>query len=228
MALQKIIVAVVCLVSINTFAQGPTAAEIKAKRIKSITTITTYEDTATHPDKAIVYYDASGYDTARYQNDIRKAYKKILYNRKGMPSLITEYTANGDEYEKTTYTYKPDGSYTTKNISSDYNFITTGEYDKKGNLISLTLPDGSVKKHTYNNKGRLTKAWTIPKNGGVTMVSTYTYNTKGQLIAQKTTGDFPSTSQYIYSSEGLLVRSSGTYVMGGIQEKIQSTITYGY
>ena len=207
----------------NLVAQMPTAAEIKKMKIKKIST-TTRENGENAATTTIIYYDAIGNDTARYTDGKRISYKIIKYDTKQRPETITSFSPEGKETEKTIFTYKPDGSYTSLNTDARFGMKNNYQYDKNGKLLQLTIPEGSVLKYVYNSKGLLTKLYSIPKGNGVKFTTTYTYNEKNKLIVSKSTGGNPVNNKYEYDSTGLLKKSESI----SAEYSITSTYEYGY
>ena len=121
-----------------------------------------------------------------------------------MLKSITAFSNKGEQTDKTILTYKPDGSFVAVNTDAQFGLKNTDVFDKKGSRLSHTVPDGSVHKYVYDAKGRLTKIFSIPRNGGVKFTRSYTYNTTGKVTAVKNTGDFAYSSTYEYDAKGLL------------------------
>jgi YD repeat-containing protein len=73
---------------------------------------------------------------------------------------------------------------------SEYTFkIDSCEYDEKGNLISMTYPNGDVYKYEYDEKGNK-----ISETSPLGNVSKYEYDEKGNKISMT----FPSGDVYKY------------------------------
>lgn len=227
--LHKILVATVLFFTYqNLQSQPPTAAELKLKKIKKVTISTRYQEAET-TSTAIIFYDENGNDTARYDGASRTYYKKIQYNRQLKPFIITVCSNAGDTTDIITNTYKPDGSYTSTSTDKQYGFITASQYDKKGNLMQVLIPDGSIKKYNYNAKGELIKAFTIPKNGGVKLITIYSSNSNGKIATAKTSGDYKNSWKYTYGANNLLGLAIYTAWLSGEETETSiDTYVYGY
>jgi len=175
----------------------------------------------------IYFYNEKGNDTAVYYAGQLHEAKKYEYDNKNRITKITGYNTEG-ESETTTYTYKPDGSFSTINIDKQFGLAYKETYDKTGKLLKMVIPDGSIHTYTYNSKGQLIKVHATPKNDGVKKTTIYTYNAKGQLAFEKTTGDYPADVKYIYDSKGLLVKSINIFSINGEKESITSLYTYEF
>ncbi len=200
-------------------AQQPTAEEIKNLKIKKISLA---EQQGFADSKTELYFDANGNDTAGYAFGIKSYSKTIEYDEKQRINAIKVFSAEGEETESTVYTYNPDGSFTTLNKDKKYGLVNKGEYNKKGQIVSHTVPDGSIKHYEYNANDQLIKLYSEPKNDGIKFTNTYTYNKAGKLISQEDTGDFPATSTYVYDDKGLLTKAIIT--TGNVTEGVVSTI----
>ena len=163
-------------------AQQPTASEIKKLKIKKISSSEQGSNSKTE-----LYYDANGNDTVQYAYGIKSYYKTIEYDAKQRINSIKQFSAEGEETESTVYTYNPDGSFTTLNKDKKYGLVNKEEYNKKGQIVSHTVPDGSIRHYEYNTKDQLIKLYSLPKNDGVKFTNTYTYNKAGKLISQENT-----------------------------------------
>ena len=108
-----------------------------------------------------------------------------------------------------TFTYDPNGNRTQDGAGS-YTYVPSSNrlatlrgasvsYDAAGNLTA----DGTGRTFTYNNAGRLSQ---VSLNG--TLLSTYTYNYKGERTRKVTTAAAPqgiSTTVYHYDENGHLI-----------------------
>ena len=72
-----------------------------------------------------------------------------------------------------------DGNGNPTQITDQLNQITTMEYDKNGNVIVTTTPDGKQMKQSYNCNNQVV---TVTDKMGYT--TTYEYDVKGQLTKQ--------------------------------------------
>jgi YD repeat-containing protein len=206
--LRSILLFSIIVFSCNAYAQEPTTAQVKAKKIKS--KIVTYVSES--PTTMIYNYDANGYDTAVYYNTERTDRKVITYNAKGKPTLINDYDKNDNLKEVTTYTYKADGSSSAANKDTQFGLVTHYKYDKDANLTELTTPDGVVRKYSYNAKGGLTMVKCISNDPSESYTTTYTYNAKGQMTGSATkSGDNSSGKNYYeFGSNGLISKVKST------------------
>ncbi|MES2430493.1 MAG: hypothetical protein V4556_06110 [Bacteroidota bacterium] len=202
--LKKFLITLISfIISINVFAQRPIPAEIKTKKIKKI--ITTHQEQGSEiSTKSETYYDAQGNDTAEYSGGLRTWYYVIEYNKNVKPTKITEYNADGTQKGITIYSYKPDGSYTSTFTDEQFGMKDVDLYNKDGQILQSTIPDGTVIKYVYNSKKLLIKKFSIPKNGGVKFTEQFTYDAKNKMTSKKREGDYPGTEKYEYDSKGLL------------------------
>jgi YD repeat-containing protein len=198
-------------------AQQPTANEIRKLKIKKISWA---EEGGS--SKTEIYYDANGNDTAQYAYGIKSYYKTIEYDAKQCINSIKQFSAEGEETENTIYTYKPDGSFTTVNKDKKYGLVNKETYNKKGQIVSHTVPDGSIRHYEYNTKEQLVKLYSEPKNDGVKFTNTYTYNKAGKLVSQQNTGEYPATYKYEYDNKGLLKKL--TVKTGNEEEGVVKTV----
>lgn len=209
------------------FAQFPSAPEIKKIKLKSIVISTESTDPGA-TKLSEIFYDANGNDTARYNDGVMASAKTIEYNQKQQPVKITHYDASHMLTGTTEYKYKADNSFTTVYTDKTYGMKDVGVYDRLGKLVSFTIPDGSVKKYSYNTKGQLIKAYSIPRNEGVKMNTVYTYNAAGKLISSKSTGDYPGSDTYEYDKNGLLKKSVSIYFIAGEKQTDKDSYQFKY
>ena len=200
-------------------AQLPTADEIKNLKIKKISWA---EQPSGDNSRTESYYDANGNDTAQYAYGRKSYYKTIEYDSKQRISSVKQFSAEGEETENTIYTYKPDGSFITINKDKKYGLVNKEEYNKKGQKVSHTVPDGSIRLYEYNTKDQLVKLYSEPKNGGIKFTNTYNYNKAGKLVSQENTGEYPATYKYVYDDKGLLKKAIIT--TGNVAEGVVSTV----
>jgi len=208
-------------------AQAPEAAEIKNNKVKKITSHYKGQDGA-ETFVATYYYNENGDDTAYYEGDARKYYKTVGYNRKLQPLTIEKFFPSGTAMDKTTFTYKPDGSAISVNTDTQFGMKVTETYDKKGHRLSLSIPDGTVIKYVYNAKGQLTSSYSIPIKGEKKSTTTYTYDGKGKMVNSVNTPGNAKTS-YQYDKNGLLKKRIVTSTdESGEKKTTMVEYEYGY
>ena len=226
MLTRCIILVFFAAISGEGIAQAPNAAEIKNNKIKKITSRHKVKG-ETDAFVASHFYNENGDDTAYYENDIRKYYLVVGYNRKLQPLTIAKFFPDGTAMDKTVFTYKPDGSSVSVNTDAQFGLKVTDTYDKKGHLMSETIPDGTVFKYVYNAKGQLTSTYSIPAQGDKKFTVSYSYNSKGKLIASTKKRDYSLKTVYEYDPKGLLKKQTLTST-GESGEKNMSTVEYEY
>lgn len=220
-----ILVATILLVN-SAIAQQPGAVQIKAKKIKKIT-VTYSGDSEITPVVYIYYYDQNGNDTSLYTSGTKYSYKTITYDNNGRKLTEEKFFASGAKMEKTIFTYKPDGSFTAVNSDAQFGMKVNEAYDKRGNLLSHTIPDGTIIKYTYNAKGQKTSMYSIPIKGEKKFTVTYSYGPDGRMISSSRKGDPNSKTVYEYDKNGLLKKETTTTETGK-SEKHKSYIEYSY
>lgn len=209
--------------ALTSLAQLPQTAEIKKLKIKKITRQEQANSSAA--GSTVWFYNANGDDTAYYDYGSRAYYQTFEYDAKQRVKSIDRYSNEGKHTEKTIFDYKIDGSFASKNTDTQYRMIYTSEFDKNGNLLKKTIPDGSVHLYEYNSKGLLVKVYSVPKRGSLEFTHIYTYNAIGKPIKIVKTGDYPSTSTYEYDTKGLLKKE---IVMDEDDNKIVHLYSFGY
>jgi len=226
MIIRYITLVLFLCISIDGFAQLPDAAGIKNKRIKKITSRhMSYGET----DPIVVkkYFDENGNDTAYYENDVRKYYNVIVYDRMLRPLTISRFFPDGSPMDKTVFTYKADGSFSSVNTDVQFGMKMTDIYDKKGKQLSHSIPDGTIIKYQYNAKGQLISDYTIPAKGEKKVTTTYTYNAKGKITGELYKGEGSSKAIYEYDTNGMLKKETRTST-SDTGEKHVSTVEYEY
>jgi YD repeat-containing protein len=214
------------LVTGGALAQQPSAAQIKAKKIKKITVLYS-GDSGSIPETYVYYYDQFGNDTSLYMNGNRYSYKIISYDKNGRRVTEERFFASGDKMDKTDFTYKSDGSFTSINTDSQFGMKVTELYDKKGNQLSHTIPDGTVIKYTYNGKGQKASMYSIPIKGEKKFVVAYSYGSNGRMNSSTRSGDSISKSTYVYDNNGFLKKET-ILTQTESAEKHQSFVEYSY
>ncbi len=224
MSMHYIVVMVLLSIAGNGLAQVPGRSEIKNNKIKKIT-VRSVEQGEDHPLITTWFYNENGDDTAYSENGDRRSYKVIGYNRKLQPLTVSRFFPDGKEMDKTVFTYKSDGSSTSVNTDAEFGMKVTDSYDKKGNQLSHTIPDGTVTRYIYNAKGQLTSSYSIPVQGEKKSTSQYTYNAKGKLIASVNKGEYASSIVYQYDAKGLLKKE----IISSLSPSGEKTVnTYEY
>jgi YD repeat-containing protein len=199
-----------------------TAAEIKKWKISKMKVTTASGESTTITER---YFDKQGSDTAVYINGNINTTVKFEYNQDGKVSkAITN--KDGQETESSVYNYQPDGSYKISNTDKAFGLTRYEWYDKKGRLIKSQSPDGNTTTYTYNSKGNLVSMQSDGKNSGVKINITVSYNSKGQRSSEVSAGEYKWTREHYYDAKGLLVKTVSTSQFDG--EKSTSTSTYSY
>lgn len=209
------------LFSVPSFAQ-PSKEDIIKFKIKRIVV-----NTQGSEEKTEYGYDSKGNDTAFYTYGALSWTMKYEKDSKGRIIKSKKYGPDGSEYEVTVYKYNPDGSFSTENKDNQYGLIFRQYFNKNGKPTKEIIPDGSERIYTYDAKGKLIKFHSIPKNEGVKFTKTFTYNTKGQLIATKNEGDYAWTQKLFYDAKGLLIKTETTSMMDEGTKQV-SVNTYSY
>lgn len=143
-------------------------------------------------------YDASGRRT-HVQNALGQVTTLSNFDSYGRPQTITD--SNG---VSTTLAYTPQGwleSATTSSSNSSY------EYDAAGQLIAVTLGDGSWIEYTWDNARRLAA---IKNNLGERIE--YTLDSQGNRTSEKVhdaSGILRHQQQFVYDELGRLLRHIG-------------------
>jgi YD repeat-containing protein len=201
MVMKKLVLCLSVFSILQAVAQPQQADIIKFKIAKAILT---YDDNTYE-----YFYDERGNDTALYKNgELSYSLKHELDNKGRI--LKTIKTSPYGETETTVYTYSADGSFTAENRVKEFGMVVKETYDKKGRIIKKMIPDGSQYLYTYNVKGNLIKVVSVPSKDGIKFTTAYAYNTKGQLIAVKNSGEYAWTEKYNYDAKGLLTSSELT------------------
>jgi hypothetical protein len=229
--MQKIFILVTGLIFLSNalIAQELTAAEIKKLKIKKITVETIEKDEhESKRSKTEYFYDTNGNDTAFYFEGTRNWSKLIEYDGKQRPATITRFSNDGTQTNKTVFTYNPDGSFIAVDNDTQYGFSTTDAFDKKGSQLTHSIPDGSMHKYMYNNKGQLTKIYAVAKKDAVQFSREYRYNSAGKLISTKNKGDYVFSTTYEYDQKGLLKKTTTRYADDPKGEIIIKNYEYGY
>ena len=130
--------------------------------------------------------------------------------------------------DKTIFTYKSDGSFTTVNTDVQFSLKVTGTYDKKGHQLTYSIPDGTVFKYTYNAKGQMISYYTIPVQGEKRITATFTYNAKGKMTASEKKEGYSSKTVNAYDTNGLLKKEIATWIVSGERSISTKEYEYGY
>ena len=192
--------------SIATTAQLPTASEIAQQKIKKITRI--YQENT----KASItwQYNNNGHETSMYAYGKRINYKQITYSDNNRIITLKQFLDNCTESNNSVYQYNEDGSYRIDDTGKQYGTKSNSSFNKKGQPVSSTVPDGSIYHYLYNEKGLLIKMFSEPKNGAIVFTNEYVYDTNGKLVTQTNTGQYTATIAYEYGSNGLLTKETIT------------------
>lgn len=137
--------------------------------------------------------------------------------------------------EKVTYTYNGDGLVTKQSIqrftlpgSSNSNTITYQySYDKKGNLLTETSPNGQKVTYTYDPTYSIPLTKTYKQDASTTIVETNTLTTDKKSVATTTltsNGTLAAKSEYTYDSKG---RASGNKIYADATHYTQQEFSYG-
>lgn len=208
-------------------AQKPTPSDIIKWKIKKMIV-------RGNSDTTVFVYDSNGRDTAEWENGkllIRKeiTYKNITVGKtisKVMPILIKTFSSNGQLQLTKIFSYKSDGSYSTKETDAHFGMTNTGKYDKEDKILQYVIPDGSVYKYQYDTKGRLTKMYSVPAKGGIKFNAAYRYNSKDQMIEIKGFEEYQGhITQYEYDTNGLLQKEK---IMDENGQEVLSEYHYSY
>ena len=84
-------------------------------------------------------------------------------------------------------------------------------YDSRGNVLTITAPDGTVTTNSYVAGKNWLSGSTVSKNGTVLNRAAYTYDENGNLLTEKTAVSNPAaftdtkTTAYTYNAQGLRV-----------------------
>jgi RHS repeat-associated protein len=137
---------------------------------------------------------------------------------------LTSVIASG---ANTTYTYNPLGllKQETKTISG-VGYPTSYLYDRMGNQINITNPDGSQVKHIYNSAGLLeqTQRKETTDAAFINVVSNYNYGPHGKITSQDHQNGTTTTNTYDAAKLYRLANKTTT-LSGG--SKVQD-LTYTY
>jgi antitoxin component YwqK of YwqJK toxin-antitoxin module len=195
--------------SITVLAQEVTAAEIKTRKIKKKTTVTTATDPNYNPT-VVYYYDAEGNDTAVYVNGGLMRTKVIKYNTDGKLVSITAYGFDKKPKELTSYSYKPDGGFTEIIKTSGSKRIVTSIYDRNSRMLRSRISGESRISCRYDKNGHLIKQLAFSTSGALLSTTVYRYDTTGKLTGTATTGERANTDVYEYD-DGLLKKVTMTF-----------------
>ncbi|MBK7884525.1 MAG: hypothetical protein IPJ81_12625 [Chitinophagaceae bacterium] len=195
----------------NIFAQFPTAAEIKNKKIKKVTI---YHEGKTPSENSYraLYFDENGNDTAFYNKGERWQYKVIQYDEQQRPLKIEEVFIHdeGRPNEITTFVYNPDGSYVSEMIDSESGAKDINEYDKDGKQLKSNFY-GRLIDFLYNEKGQLIKQVGKAKDDLRGYMWEYKYDSRGKLILRTFTDEYRNSKMiFEYNKEGLLSKEIET------------------
>lgn len=203
--LNKIGFIIVCFFLVNNVYTQITYQEISVNKIKSITetsTIFLKENSTAIVDEKIMYFDDKGFDTLIVLNGKKYQTSTREYNDKNQLVFSEKKShVNSDDIDSCTYEHKADGSFTEIQFSKKYTLSFLYKYDKKGRMVYLKIPNGSIKTYRYdkfNNK--------IPPNHLVSA-----YNIKGKLIRTYPKKNKSETTEYTYNIKGFIARIVQNY-----------------
>ncbi len=156
------------------------------------TTTYTYYDNGSK--ESVVYTDGSREDYTYYKDNLNKT----LTNKKSNGTII-------DTYE---YTYDGAHNQTSK---TDAKGVTTYTYDSVNRLESVTEPNGTVTKYSYDKAGN--RNTQVVTKDGKTAVTVYTYNEQNRLLTVTTVSDgIVDKTVYTYDNNGNQISSAHSIV----------------
>jgi len=197
------------------------AAEIKKWKISKMKVTNVAGENTAITDR---YFDKEGRDTAEYSSGTGRKSVRFELNHKGLPAKAVT-SKDGEETETSVYNYQPDGAYKISNTDKAFGLTRYEWYDKNGRLAKSQSPDGNTTTYTYNSKGNLVSIQSDGENSGMKINITVSYNSKGQRLKEVSTGEYKWTKEHYYA-KGLLVKTISTSQFDG--EKSTSTSTYSY
>lgn len=129
-------------------------------------------------------------------------------------SKITEYTYNSDHLP-TSINVKNYNVGSSSYMAQNYSYT----YDKKGNVLSETLPNGNTTSYTYSSDYNLLLTKSYKQNASTTITQTNTLSTdKKSIVSSTTTSNdiLVGKADYTYDSKGRLTgqkvyRDANTY-----------------
>lgn len=161
--------------------------------------------------KTSIYYDQWGNDTAHYING--EIYQRKTHTYKdGKLESTSIFSASGEEYSKSTYTYNADGSSVATNKDADFGMTDYTYFDKAGRILKTVVPDGSERIYSYDKSGKLLTIKTKPMKDAAIVDVTYKYDSKNRMIKETSNGDFKWSNTYSYNENGLIKNKTVSYV----------------
>ena len=197
---NKMLYSIVAIFFVSNIFSQITYQEISRNKIKSILeTNKIFLNGGSAPiiEEKVTFYDDKGFDTL-----IKKDGKKYqTFNRKYNDKNQLIYAEKishviPDDIDSCTYVYNTDGSFTEIQFSKKYQFSFIYKYDKKGRMIYLKIPDGTIKTYEYDKFNN--------KNPSKQNISTY--NIKGKLIRTYPKKNKDLFTEYTYNLKGFVAR----------------------
>jgi YD repeat-containing protein len=224
--MQRLLLTFLLAISLASSAQY-TTPEIKKYKISKITKWSVSNDADDAAQKQEIFYDRNGNDTAAYNGG--KMYKRSLYEYNHKGQIIKRINSHIDSsaIETGLYTYQPDGSYKISNTDKAYGMTDYEWYDKTGKLTKSQSPDRAQRLYAYDAKGKLVSVKTkAGRNEGINVDLKYTYNSRGQLVKEVSSGEYKWTTTFSYNEKGLLTKTTTITSEGAVESK--TVVTYDY
>jgi RHS repeat-associated protein len=182
------------------------------------------QTTSPKEDTVLYSYDNLNRIVAEFYPTADDPKASYLYDSgtNGIGKPYATFTAGAN----TSYSYNSNGAITTENkIIDGVTYSTSYTYDRLGNIITITYPEKSQVKYSYNNAGLLDKI-ERKENGGLftNVVSNFDYSPIGQVTKQVNANGTTTTNSYDATK---LYRLINTKTINSAQIKLQD-LTYDY
>lgn len=157
------------------------------------------------------YFDKYGNDTAMYTNGKLSWSKRYVKNMKGKIIKYTRYDSNHVVEYVADYKYSNDGTYSIN--FNDYKYVAevkTGEYNKKGKILSEFVTSGTQHFYKYDSTGKLLGMDFTPGLCDFGLFETeYNYDASHILASIKTIlypFKYEANENFFYNKKGLVIK----------------------
>ncbi len=181
------------------------------------------QTTSPKGDTVMYSYDDLNRVMAEFYPTLKDPKVSYLYDSgiNGIGKLYATFISGAN----TNYSYNSNGAITTENkIIDNVTYPTSYTYDRLGNVLTITYPDKSQVRYSYDNAGLLDKIERKEDDLFTDVVSNFDYSPMGQVTNQVNANGTITTNSYDATK---LYRLVNTKTLNSSQIKLQD-ISYTY